>query len=169
MSKIAYSSERREAFEAFRLLHGTDAALDRCDINAAQRWFSEQEERRVVKRMRWTWGFFVFLCTDVAFLTMLDAGVTSFFPIVGISLGGIAGTMAMTLALNGYEKRTLDDISQRYREDILSHFFMSDYELGTGAVRMEIERREREQAETVLARFNDPASAEGFGDGRADE
>lgn len=167
MSEIAYSDERREAFLAFSLLHGADAALDRCAIDAARRWFSE----KITKRERWAVRCFAFGGADVALLAVYVClsgreAVFSELGTVGTVLGGIA-LAAGIIILKDIEKHTLVDMSQTQREDILSHFFMSDAELAeVEAAKAEDERREREQAETVLARFNDTVSAEGFGNER---
>lgn len=167
MSKVEYSDERREAFLAFSRLHGDDTALKRCDADATRRWFHEKEDRKETKGMRWVRRCFVFAGIDIALLFVLACLLGWALPdelyTVGSSVAGIAIAVGIVVRDNTKE-RTFDDISRTDREDILSHFFMSDAELAeVEAEKAEDDRR----AETVLARFNDTVSAEGFGNGKA--
>lgn len=172
MSQIAYSDERREAFQAFRLLHGADAALDRCDIDAARRWFLEEKAEGVARRLL---VMLYFICLAIIFGCAL--GVDSeLLQCMGVIFALIA-LLGRLFCLGVICSCDFESLSDTNREDILSHFFLSDAELDEAEAREaeikamedEDERREREQAETVLARFNDTVSAEGFGDRREDE
>lgn len=137
MVEPAYSDERAEAFRAYMCLYGYKAAIDRCDWVAARRWFSEKEGERSRATARWA-------LHCVAFATAY---------------------MVLHISMPQLVEETFDDMPPSIRDDILSHFFISDAEI----VEIEAEKEQNEtsiersrvelemEAKATLAKFNNRA------------
>lgn len=172
MTEPVYSDERADAFQAYRCLYGRKAAIDRCDLGAARRWFSEKEserERATGRKML----FFIALMS----LGLLPLAVEVPRPLGNVmETGALIAMFAAVVTLAGFKNHTFDDIPPSIRDDILSHFFMSDAEIAEIEVEKEqIERRRRRsreelemEAKALLAKFNDKASEKTFGIGKTD-
>lgn len=169
MVEPAYSDERAEAFRAYMRLYGYKAAIDRCDWVAARRWFSEKEGERSRAVARWA-----LFC--VAFATaymVLHISMPQLVEEVPRPLRNVMDAVALTsvfagaLALLRFKEETFDDMPPSIRDDILSHFFMSDAEITEieaekEQVERQIERSREElemEAKATLAKFNGKTDA----------
>lgn len=157
MVEPAYSDERAEAFRAYMRLYGYKAAIDRCDWVAAR------------------WALFC-----VAFATaymVLHISMPQLVEEVPRPLRNVMDAVALTsvfagaLALLRFKEETFDDMPPSIRDDILSHFFMSDVEIAEIEAEKEqnetsIERSREElemEAKATLAKFNNRAPKRTFG------
>ena len=115
----------------YMCLYGYKAAIDRCDWVAARRWFSEKEGERSRATARWA-----LFC--VAFATaymVLHISMPQLVEEVPRPLRNVMDSVALTsvfagaLALVRFKEETFDDMPPSIRDDILSHFFISDAEI----------------------------------------
>lgn len=159
MVEPAYSDERAEAFRAYMCLYGYKAAIDRCDWVAARRWFSEKEGERSRATARWA-------LHCVAFATaymVLHISMPQLVEEVPRPLRNVMDSVALTSVR--FKEETFDDMPPSIRDDILSHFFISDAEI----VEIEAEKEQNEtsiersrvelemEAKATLAKFNNRA------------
>lgn len=173
MTEPVYSDERAEAFQAYRCLYGYKAAIDRCDLGVARRWFSEKESERERATGRKVL-FFIALALSLGSLPLAVE--------MPRSLGNVMETGALTAMFAGavilvrFKEYTFADLPPSHRDDILSHFFMSDAEIAEieaekEQVERQIERSREElemEAKAILVKFNDKASEKTFGIGKTD-
>lgn len=174
MVEPAYSDERAEAFRAYRCLYGYKAAIDRCDCTAARRWFSEKEGKR--RRTRARVALFYFAVAATASM-VLHISMPRLMEEVSHSFRNLMDSVVLTLVvagavtLLGFKEETLDDMPPSIRDDILSHFFMSDVEIAEIEAEKERNKRSIErsreglemEAKATLAKFNNRAPKKTFG------
>lgn len=165
MKEIEYSDVRAEAFRAYECLYGRDAALVRCDAEAARRWYNEQSEKHTAKTF-----VEVSFCVVVSFFALLALLLD--FPSVGQDTNDVMDTWAVPVLLVGlivgayicrYPALLFDGLPPSHRDDVLSHYFMSDAEIAEVAAEEEEAARQAEMergrmeadARAILANFND--------------
>lgn len=168
MVETAYSDERAEAFRAYMCLYGYKAAIGRCDWGAARRWFSEKEGERERATGRKVLSLLA-LALSLGLLLLVEE--------VPRPLRNVMDSVALTsvfagaLTLVRFKEETFDDMPPSIRDDILSHFFISDAEIVEIEAEKEqnktsIERSREElemEAKATLAKFNNRAPKRTFG------
>lgn len=173
MVEPAYSDERAEAFRAYMCLYGYKAAIDRCDWVAARRWFSEKEG----ERSRATARRALFCVAFATAYMVLHISMPQLVEEVPRPLRNVMDSVALTsvfagaLTLVRFKEETFDDMPPSIRDDILSHFFISDAEIVEIEAEKEqnktsIERSREElemEAKATLAKFNNRAPKRTFG------
>ena len=165
MVELAYSDERAEAFRAYMCLYGYKAAIDRCDWVAARRWFYEKEG----ERSRATARRALFCVAFATAYMVLHISMPQLVEEVPRPLRNVMDSVALTLVR--FKEETFDDMPPSIRDDILSHFFISDAEIVEIEAEKEqnkrsIERSREEQemeAKATLAKFNNRAPKRTFG------
>lgn len=170
MVELAYSDERAEAFRAYMCLYGYKAAIDRCDWVAARRWFYEKEG----ERSRATARRALFCVAFATAYMVLHISMPQLVEEVPRPLRNVMDSVALTsvfagaLTLVRFKEETFDDMPPSIRDDILSHFFISDAEIVEIEAEKEqnIERSREElemEAKATLAKFNNRAPKRTFG------
>lgn len=155
MVELAYSDERAEAFRAYMCLYGYKAAIDRCDWVAARRWFYEKEG----KRSRATARRALFCVAFATAYMVLHISMPQLVEEVPRPLrnvmeaGALIAMIAEAMTLVQFKEDTFDELPPSIRDDILSHFFMSDAEI------IEIEA-EKEQVERQIERSREELEME---------
>lgn len=162
--ETAYSDERAEAFRAYMCLYGYKAAIGRCDWGAARRWFSEKEG----ERERATGRKVLSLLALALSLGLLLLAVEVPRPLGNVmEAGALIAMIAGAMTLVQFKEDTFDELPPSIRDDILSHFFMSDAEITEieaekEQVERQIERSREElemEAKATLAKFNGKTDA----------
>lgn len=169
MVELAYSDERAEAFRAYMCLYGYKAAIDRCDWVAARRWFSEKEGERSRATARWALHCVAFATAYMVLHISMPQLVEEVpRPLRNVmEAGALIAMIAEAMTLVQFKEDTFDELPPSIRDDILSHFFMSDAEIieieaEKEQVERQIERSREElemEAKATLAKFNGKTDA----------
>lgn len=169
MVELAYSDERAEAFRAYMCLYGYKAAIDRCDWVAARRWFYEKEgerSRATARRALFCVAFATaYMVLHISMPQLVEEVPRPLRNVM--EAGALIAIIAGAMTLVQFKEDTFDELPPSIRDDILSHFFMSDAEITEieaekEQVERQIERSREElemEAKATLAKFNGKTDA----------